>query len=1276
MLMAGRLDAAVVSPGAALPVIDTTSRFFSLTAEQTESGYPVRLEGVVLYSDPVWGMIWIQDETGIIYQSTPRKQVLPPARTRVVATGRTAMQGSGPVIANLEFRTIGPAELPAPVLLTVEKLKAGVVAGQRTFFGGKVMDAEIVDEDHLRLTVAFQRAYQVRVYVMGAAVTQPDALIGGQVELTGVLTYPSGDLEPGFAPVQMFVPELQDMSILRRGLDNPFDAPRLDLAELRSEYENSLEARLVRVRGKALSIQSTNLVVPGAGTNRVQVRLRRDLAVNTNTHYEAAGFVWSGSEGELLLDRAILRTTTAIAPATKADKTLPTVKTVQAIRGMKPSVAARGYPVDVIGVVTYHDRKWRLTFVQDGTGGIYVDARTKSHDLVLGDRVRVRGYTDPGGFAPMVAGGELEKIGTAEVPAPRHVAFGRLMSGAYDCQWIQLEGVVESVTAVQHNLRLQVRHPGGGFQAVLVNGGATSQTTNWVGSEVRLTGVCGVRANALHQVTGISLNVPGWDQVEFLRQVSGDPYAIPKTELDGLLRHHPESERTEQIRVSGVVTYANSAGLTAIQDGSHGLFVRFATNNIPPLATRIDALGFPVADAVAPTLRQARWRQVADAEPPAATSLDLARVHTADSVGCLVTVDATVLENHLAEAVPTLTLRFAGEVFSADFSALKKEALPGEIAEGTGVRVRGVHRLMVNEWDSTRHFRLLVPPGAVPEIISQPPWLTTESASMAALCVGFVALLITSWNLSLRSRVRRQSDLIRTEMEDKNRITAEYDELVRNADEMIVLMDDLGVVLSLNPAAERVLGCTTAALRGTPLSEQLDPASVSQLRLILAGLKAEQPSAVTDLHLADQRKPVSLEASFRLTQVPGEGAHVHCIARDVTERRHLETQVRQMQKMESVGQLAAGVAHDYNNLMTVVIGNAEFLLEDEELGSEGNVMVREIHEAADRASSLTRQLLAFSRRQMIRLKKVEPGAMLRDLGKMLERLLGETVTLKFDLPETLHSIRADRGMLEHVVINLAVNGRDAMNGTGTLTISAKPVSLSLAEADRHPDALPGDYLRISVADTGCGISEADLPRVFEPFFTTKDVGEGTGLGLSTVFGIAKQHEGWVEIETELGQGSTFHVYLPAWHDLDDRPADAPGKSAVKHSMNGKEHVLLVEDERGVRDTMMRVLTRAGYQVSVAVDGAEAMSVWREQGGQVDVLVTDMIMPGKVSGSDLAEQLRAECPDLRIVYCTGYSAELTGLSELRSTERLLPKPFENKQLLQVVRGLLDGSSDQG
>ncbi len=393
------------------------------------------------------------------------------------------------------------------------------------------------------------------------------------------------------------------------------------------------------------------------------------------------------------------------------------------------------------------------------------------------------------------------------------------------------------------------------------------------------------------------------------------------------------------------------------------------------------------------------------------------------------------------------------------------------------------------------------------------------------------------------------------------------------------------------------------------------------------------------------------------------------IARDESDRRELESQLLHLQKMESVGQLAAGVAHDYNNIMTVVLGNSELLLLNEEFSQEDKDNVREIHKAAERASELTNQLLLFSRRQMVTATRVSPNSLLDGLTGMLSRLIGEDILLISRVDGNLPPIKGDRGMLEQAILNLVLNARDAMPFGGDLLVDAHTVTLSETEALKSAEATAGEFVRISVTDTGTGMSGELRTRIFEPFFTTKEVGRGTGLGLSTVFGISHQHDGWVEVESEEGVGSVFHLYFPVDHSPAEGTSESPAEPP--RISRGDEVILVVEDEVAVRRTIVRQLTRAGHHVLEASDGSEGLRVWQENRDAIDLLVTDMVMPGGVSGRELARHARLDKPDLPVIFCSGYSPELTGLSQLGEFDRVLLKPFESSELMLCVRELVEG-----
>jgi two-component system, cell cycle sensor histidine kinase and response regulator CckA len=393
------------------------------------------------------------------------------------------------------------------------------------------------------------------------------------------------------------------------------------------------------------------------------------------------------------------------------------------------------------------------------------------------------------------------------------------------------------------------------------------------------------------------------------------------------------------------------------------------------------------------------------------------------------------------------------------------------------------------------------------------------------------------------------------------------------------------------------------------------------------------------------------------------------ITQDITEQIALENQLRQAQKMEAVGQLAAGVAHDFNNRLAVVLGYASLLLDGRPPEAKDRRPLQAIIEAAEKASKLVRQLLTFSRKQIIHMRPLTVHEILSALAEMLPQILGENILVKIHTPSSALRINADAGMLEQVLMNCAVNARDAMPEGGQLDISAEVVDLSPSHARNHQDARPGQFMRLSVADTGCGIAPELLSRIFEPFFTTKPVGQGTGLGLATVYGIAKQHGGWVEVQSKPDHGTTFHIFIPTCAAAPDA---APAPSPQQPLKGGHETILVAEDDDDVRDFVVEVLNSHGYKVVDADSGQEALEIWAKTNEKIHLLLTDMVMPGGLTGRQLAEHLLAKDPALRVLYTSGYSPGMAGkdLSWLDG-HNFLAKPYEPATLIQRVRACLDG-----
>lgn len=402
----------------------------------------------------------------------------------------------------------------------------------------------------------------------------------------------------------------------------------------------------------------------------------------------------------------------------------------------------------------------------------------------------------------------------------------------------------------------------------------------------------------------------------------------------------------------------------------------------------------------------------------------------------------------------------------------------------------------------------------------------------------------------------------------------------------------------------------------------------------------------------------------------GGQPHALLLALDVSERSLLERQLRQAQKMETIGQLAAGVAHDFNNILTVIQGHAGLMqhkLPPEDLQHKS---LQEITNAAARATTLIRQLLMFSRKQVMQFRHLDINHTLRNALNMLQRLVGEHVQIEFHAQEPLPAIHADSSMLEQIAMNLAVNARDAMPNGGRLSINASLQAIHRASTPLDPEPREGNYICLTFTDSGVGMDTQVLSRIFEPFFTTKGVGKGTGLGLSTVFGIVRQHQGWLEVESKPNKGTTFRAYFPPSGKAAEK-TDPATDSALR---SGHETVLVAEDEDTLREMVVQVLKTQGYTVLEARSGRHALEVWEQADRPIDLLLTDMVMPGGIMGRELAERLSDRCPLLKVIYTSGYSPGMAGKdASLLEGRNFLPKPYSVGKLAQFVRECLDSSA---
>jgi two-component system cell cycle sensor histidine kinase/response regulator CckA len=493
---------------------------------------------------------------------------------------------------------------------------------------------------------------------------------------------------------------------------------------------------------------------------------------------------------------------------------------------------------------------------------------------------------------------------------------------------------------------------------------------------------------------------------------------------------------------------------------------------------------------------------------------------------------------------------------------------------------------------------------------------------------------------------------------------------VEQSADTVIIMNRSGVMEYVNPAFETLTGYSRQEAIGQTLgilkSEQQAGELYEEMwNTVLSG------NVFRGIVMNRKKNGETLileKALTPLRDAKGEITHFISTGRDITERRQLESDLRQAQKMDAIGRLAGGVAHDFNNLLLVISAYAELMLDS--LAEEDPLRrnVDEIITASRRAADLTRQLLAFGRKQLQLLQVLDLNTVIGEITRMLPRLIGEDIEMVFVPGQELGKVKADPVQIEQIVMNLAANARDAMPDGGTLTIETASVRVGESYIQRHSIVPPGDYVLLTVTDSGQGIAPEHLPHIFEPFYTTKEAGKGTGLGLATVYGIVKQNGGFVWVYSEPGLGTTFKIYLP---QVQSASSEVRITMPVETSPRGCETLLLVEDEASVRQASLHFLSRSGYIVLEATSGADALRASRQHGGPIHLMITDVVMP-KMGGPKLAELLADERPDMKVLFVSGYAENTVLPQGSIDHARFLQKPFSLKTLARKIREVLEAS----
>ena len=1062
-------------------------------------------------------------------------QKVPNPGERVRVEGSVEFDPQSTAIDQAFLFTLGAAPMPEPVPCDFAALSAGRGLDRWVEVRGTVRSV-VEQRGRLALEITMQ-GQRVRAWVQDLhdPLEVQRLLLNATVRVRGVFSAWAYSNRSS-AQIRLLVPDLADLVIENAGLADQFALPVTPMAEL---LTNSVFAdTLVHVRGLVTGQAPGGGLTVADGSVAVRIQESPDGLARVADLLDVVGFP-TRSGTELSLEDAMTRVV-VLAPSLSAAGTAaapggtpsavggywPLLTRAADIRSMSATEAERHRPARLRGVVTYYDRGWSMLFIQDASGGIYVHPDGKEPPLAAGELVEIDGVTGGGLFAPVLRQNRIQLLGHVPLPSPTESTLEQLLTGVEDSQWLALTGIVHSVELDAGHLLVGLGVEGKDLRAI-VPSFTRLPPPDWVDTKVRVQGVCGARFNSRVQFAGVEMFAPSEASVQVIEPGSANAQELPLRLIKGLTRLAPPGVSEHRQKVRGVVTFQLPGVSLYLHDPSGNLYVRTSqTNELSP-GDEIEAIGFPTRTDYSPALENTTFRRLGPGKPPSPTPQRAEQI-LKEAPDCeLVKLPGYLLDRLKTPDGEELTLQGDSTIFQARLYGPRAKSALESLPRGALVELSGVCAMISDENHRPTSFRVLLRSGADVVVLKRPPWWTWKQTSWVLGALVTALLAGAGWVTTLRQRVHAQTEMIRQDLAREHALEDRYRGLVDNANDIIYTHDLEGNFTSLNRAGELILGYPRERFVRMNVAEIVLPEGLEKAQQMLQRKLAEGGRTTYVLQvLTSDRRARTLEISSRLVQRDDGAAEIQGIARDATERLELEAQLRHSQKLESLGQLAAGVAHEFNNIMTIIQGHASLIISDDLPPHKVQTSLKQISEAALRAGALTRQLLTFSRKQPLRIKPVDLNEIVAGVIRMLGPLLGSGIQVKCDYAPGLPPVSADAGMIEQVILNLAVNSRDAMPRGGKVNICTSLERVEGSQKRGKAESPGGRFVCLTFGDTGCGMDAKTMARVFDPFFTTKEVGKGTGLGLATVYGIIEQHRGWIDVSSQLDVGTTFRLYLP------------------------------------------------------------------------------------------------------------------------------------------------------
>lgn len=1249
-----------------LPLLTEIRQLRELTSAEAARGYPVEITAVMTFSDPTWKSLFVQDATGGIVARPADGSVDWPAGQRVRITGVSASGTSMPFISQARVLELGAGRLPVAKPVTFEHLASNAEVCNWVEARG-IVRAAAAQGERLVLEIAAEKR-RVRAIIYDVASFNKDwkEFVDAEVRLRAVCGAVSKSPNSKLL-MDLFVPNITNLVVAKPA--QKFDTlPVRPIADVRAASPaNSEGPHRVRIRG------AWETAADG-GTRRLRdqsgwigIRASHSVSFASNQTVEVFGFP---TEDKQTLEDATVRALALSSPAAPSAANanspppyLPVLATVDEVRALSAEEAQRGYPVRITGVLTFIDPQWDLLFVQSESAGIYLSLTNGHPAVAAGMRVEVEGFSSPGKFAPMVRDARVRLIGKVPLPRAKPKILPELLTGREDSQRVQIQAIVRSAQVTDGHLTLGLNVAGGQINAHIPGYDRQPAPAHLVDAEVRVPGICGTIFNQKRQLLGVRLFVNQLDEITITRPAPADPFAVEARSITNLLGFELQGSLDHRVRVQGVVTFRDPRWYTLyIQAEGNGLFVRTLTSPTVEVGDQLDAVGFVIPGNYNPILTDAIFRRLGpgSAPPPEPATIQEAMAGAHDAQ--LISLEGRLIDRLGESQGHGLVLQSGEWMFKAFLEGTRNPQKLKALRLGSRLRLTGICSIQgeYGQPVSALWIQMRFPEDVV--VLEQPPWWTARHTRIAATAAAAGFLAITGWLVMLRRALRKQAGVIHREAERKLALEARYRELFQNANDVIYAHDLEGNVTALNKAGERLFGYSQAEALTRNIADVLSPEQMTRARELIqrvvsqGGLSSFQLEAV-----ARDGRRLQLEISSWLVAQDGQPFAVQGIARDVTEKNKLEAQFLRSQRLENIGRLAGGIAHDLNNVLSPIL-MAVPVLRDEVKNEYSRSLLDSVESSAHRGANIIKQILTFSRGIEGQKTALQPRYLLKEIAKIIQETFPKDIQLRTKWTQDLWLVSGDATQLHQVLLNLCINARDAMPEGGTLALAAENIVLEGSPRTMMPGAQPGNYVLLTVSDTGEGIAPENIDKIFDPFFTTKPVGKGTGLGLSTVLGIVKSHGGCLDIQSKPGAGTVFKVCLPAVQS----PALPPAEPAAPKPTAGRgEWILLIDDEEHIRSVLKRILERQGYHAIIARDGREAEALYAREQAKIKVVITDMMMP-TMDGLAVIKALKQINPEVSIIVASGvYAGPKFEEAAKLGVKQFLQKPFNSASLLETV-----------